>query len=212
MKKQMLCGVAEHISDNKHYYAVVIAALFAGLVLGSVSAASMEGEQYTNLSGFMDNFISSYNLQPVNKTRVLMNSIAGNIKTVLFLWVSGMWVGLIPFAIFQMGVKGYKLGFSAAFLVSAYKGRGILFAVMSLMPQILILMPILTVYTVFNIKYAMSVRKMRLRNASDTVRRDMYIRNFLCVLGVVAVVFVCSLFDAFVIPPVLKPVCSYLAS
>ncbi len=212
MKKRIFGSIAEHILDNKRCYMIAVAALLIGLVLGSVSAVSLGGEQYTSLSSFTDNFISSYNLQPVSKTGIFTASVMGNIKTVFLLWVSGLWIGFIPFAVFQLALKGYKLGFSAAFFVSAYKGKGILFAVMSLMPQLIILMPILTMYTVFNIKYAISARQLRTRTASDTVRRDMCMRNFLCVLGVVAAVLLCSIFDAFVVPPVLKPVCSYLAA
>ena len=212
MKKQIFESIKGYISDNKRQYAVVIAALVAGMALGCLSALRMSGQQFESLSGYTENFVSSYNLQPVSRSRVFISSAMGNIKTVLFLWVSGLWVGLIPFAIFHIGVKGYKIGFSTAFLVSAYRGRGVLFALMSMLPQMIIFVPALTVFAVFNIRYAASIRRVRIRNGARSMRREMYLQNAVCVLGILAVVACCSLLDAFIIPPVLKPVCSYMAA
>lgn len=213
MKKHLIRTITDYILDNKRQYAVVICALLMGVILGSVSAASVSGEQYENLDNYMESFVSSYNLQSISKLGVFLSSVATNLKTVFFLWISGMWVGLIPFTIFQIGVKGYKMGFSVSFLISVYKGRGILFAITTLMPQIMLFLPALTVYAVFSIKYAFAMKKIRSRNGgTDMVRRDMYFRNFLCTAALVLIMLICSLFDAYVIPTMLKPICSYIAA
>ncbi len=210
MKTRLIKTLTEYIKDNKRQYAVVIAALLIGTVLGSFSATMLDSGQFESLSSYTDNFISSYNLQPISKTGVFLSSVIANIKTVFFLWLSGLWVGLIPFTLFQTGVKGYKLGFSTAFLVSAYNGKGLVFAILSMLPQVLIFLPALTVYAVFSIKYSISVKRLR-HSTSSQLRKDMYFRNALCTLGILIVMVICSLCDAYVIPPVLKPVCSYLA-
>ncbi len=169
----------------------------------------MKTDAYKNLNIYIDNFLSVYNLQPINRLEIFKTSFYSNTKMVLFLWVCGLWVGLIPFAIIQMGIKGYKIGFSIAFFVQAYQGKGIIFIFLSMMPQIFILIPALMIYTVFNIKYSLSIHKLNERKSILSVRKDMYLRNFLCIIGIILVIILCSFIDSFVISAMLKPVCYF---
>lgn len=204
-------SIFEYVADNRLQYISVAVAILVGTALGAVSAVSVSGDGYESLSGYLNNFISAYNLQTVSRARIFETSMYNNIKLILFLWISGLWVGLIPFTFLQVGIKGYKVGFSAAFLTMAYKGKGALLALTALLPQFVILIPCLTVFAVFNIKYAMSLRKMRdMRNNSSSVKRDMYLRNFLCMTGITAVLAVCSFMDAYIVPTVLRPICALM--
>lgn len=204
--------LSEYISDNKKYYILVASVVFLGIVIGTVSAVTMKSDAYRNLNTYIDNFLSVFNLQPINRIEVFKTSFYSNTKTILFLWLSGLWVGFIPFAILQMGIKGYKIGFSIAFFVQAYRGMGIVFIFLSMIPQLLILLPALMVYTVFNIKYSLSIHKLRDRKNVLSVRKDMYLRNFLCIIGIIFVIILCSFIDSFVISSILKPVCYFLGS
>lgn len=204
-------GIIGYLADNRMHYIAVALILLAGAAAGAVSAVSVSGDKYESLHKYLNNFVSVYNLQPVSKLSIFKTSVYGNIKLILFLWISGLWIGLIPFAALQMGIKGFKLGFSSAFFVLSYKGKGLLFAFAALLPQLMLLVPALTVFTVFNIKYALSLHRMRDRNSRDLLKRDMYLRNFLCMTGITVIAVFCSFVDAFVVPPVLKPLCSFLA-
>ncbi len=206
-RKYILRSLRDYILDNKLYYMIVGIAVVLGIIVGSISAVSMNAENYESLNEYVNNFISAYNLQPVNRANIFETSFLGNLKLILFLCFSGFWVGFIPFTVLQMSIKSYKLGFSIAFFVMAYRGQGIIFSLMSLMPQILILMPALVIYAVFNIKYAISIQKLRMRRISSVIRREMYFRSFLCLIAMLGVATVCSFFDAFVISAVLKPIC-----
>ena len=211
MKKQLIKAIHGYISDNKYQYAAVVAVLLTGLIWGAVSASSLGEDQYGNLTEYVNGFISSYGLQPISRGKVFITSLMSNLKTVFFLWLSALWTPLIPFTLFQIGARGYKMGFSVGFLVSAYKAKGVLFAVMTLMPQMFVFLPALTVYAVFSIRYAIGLKKMRRNLKKGTAKKEMYFRCAVCTLGMAVTVLVCSLLDAYVIPPVLKPVCSYMA-
>lgn len=200
---------AEHLADNKIQYTVVIAVLALGTVVGAVSAAAMNEENLKALGEYTDGFATAFNLSPIGGMSVFRASMYENIKLVLFLWLSGLWIGLIPIAILQIGIKGFKLGFTTAFMVQMYKLKGLVFAAVSIMPQLVLLIPALMIYAVFGIKYAMALHKIG-RQGNRGVMREMYMRSLLCIVGITAVAALCSLVDAFVVPPVLKPVCSLL--
>lgn len=200
---------AEHLADNKLQYTAVIAVLALGTVVGAVSAAAMNDENLKALGDYTDGFATAFSLSPIGGMNVFRASMYENIKLVLFLWLSGLWIGLIPIALLQIGIRGFKLGFTTAFMVHMYKLKGLAFAVVSVMPQLVLLIPAAAVYAVFGIKYAMALHKIG-RQGSRFVMREMYIRSFLCIVGITAVAALCSLADAFVVPPVLRPVCSLL--
>ncbi len=208
-KNRILRSMSEYIIDNKIYYLLAASAVFVGIVIGSISEITMASDAYENLNTYIDNFLSAYSIQPVNKAEIFKTSFYSNVKVILFLWISGLWVGFIPFAILHMGIKGYKLGFSIAFFVQAYKGKGVIFALFSLLPQIFILIPALMVYAVFNMKYAISIHHLGDRKNILSLKKEMYLRNLVCIIGMVIIVLICSFMDSFVIASLLKPICYF---
>ena len=209
-KRAVFKEISSYVNQNKLQYFAVVICVVLGMVTGTFVAVSLSEEGFKSLSRYMENFVSAYNLQPVSKVQVFKASVYNNIKSILFLWFFGLWVGFIPFTLLQMGIKGYKLGFSGAFLIQAYKGKGVLFALLTLMPQLAVTLPALVVYSVFTMKYAMALRTVRSSRKNGELRRDMYLRGLLCIAAIAIVALISSLLDAFVVPPLLKPICSFL--
>ncbi len=209
-RKYFFKTLTDYISCSKVLFVLTFFCLVAGTVIGSLSAITMNTESYESLGAYMNNFLSAYTIQPVDKGEIFKFSLYNNIKTVLFLWVSGLCVWLIPLGVIQVAARGYKLGFTTVFLIQLYKGRGILFVLASLLPQIMILFPALIIYAVFNIRYAVSLKDLKKRGETLNIRKEMYLKNLVFLLGMIAVLVLCSFIDAFVVPPVLRPICSFL--
>lgn len=201
--------VIEYALNNKWQLLVVIFSLMAGTLIGSVFSVSMESESLDAMEKYINNFVSAYNLQPINNMEVFRFSVYNNIKTVLFLWISGLWIGFLPLAVFQVGLKGYKLGFSTALFVKSFKTKGIIFALISSIPQLLIVIPMVIIYAVFNINFSLFRYGKLGRGISYSAKNEFYIRNLLYLLAAVLIAVVAAWVDAYVMPPVLKPICSF---
>ncbi len=212
MKKyNFIRNITDYISGNRLQFFFVVVSLLLGTVIGSLSALSLEQESYESLNSYLRNFVSAYNIQSISKTDIFKVSLYNNIKVVLLLWISGLWVGFVPIGVLQVGSKGYKLGFTTVLILQIYRGKGLLLAIVSIIPQVLILVPVIIIYTVFNMNFALSLRKIRLKGQSLATHKEMYLRNLLFLVGTLVVLVLCSLIDAFVVPPVLKPICSFLS-
>ncbi|MBQ9757936.1 MAG: stage II sporulation protein M [Clostridia bacterium] len=209
-RKYFFKTITDYISCSKVLFVLTFFCLVAGTVIGSLSAITMNTENYESLGTYMNNFLSAYTIQSVDRGEVFKVSLYNNVKTVLFLWVSGLCVWLIPLGVIQIAARGYKMGFTTVFLIQLYKGKGILFVLASLLPQIMILFPALIIYAVFNISYALSLHNLKKRGDALNIRKEMYLKNLVFLLGIIAVLVLCSFIDAFVVPPVLKPICSFL--
>ncbi len=211
MKKYgFLKTFTDYVTRNRLQFLVAALCLISGTVIGSLSAASLTDEKFNALGSYINNFTSAYGIQSVSHGEVFRFSLYNNIKLLLFMWVSGLWIWLIPFGLFHLGVKGYKLSYTAFILIQLYRGKGILFALVAVIPQILIMLPTLLCYSVININSAISFRKLRQKGQGFYAQKELYLRNLLCIVAVAIVFVTSSLIDAFVVPAVLRPICSLL--
>lgn len=203
-------NLSNHLKKNKWQYLFVFLSIFSGILAGSLTASMSAADKFESIDLYVRNFVSAYNLQTVNGAEIFRFSVYNSVKVILFMWVSGLCVWFMPLSLVQLGAKGYKLGISMAAFVRIFGVRGILFAVISALPQLLLFLPAMAVYAVFNIKFSMTLLRMRGQRVASNIKNEMYLNNFLHLLGIITVSVMCSLADAFVMPIILKPVCAFL--
>lgn len=202
--------ISDYIIKNKWQILIVFASLFAGIMLGSFFSVKMSDEKSEATAKYIQNFISSYGLQSTDKGEIFKFSLYSNIKLVIFLWISGLWVGLIPFGIIQVGLKGYKIGFSTTIFVKIFGIKGILLAILSILPQLLFMLPVVIIYSVFNIDFALFLKNAKYQRLSVNIKNRLYVRNLIFFVGAVVMSIISGLVDAYIVPPILKPICSLL--
>ncbi len=203
-------SVSEYLIRNKWQILIVFASIFAGIIIGSFFSVRISDEKNEAITKYIQNFVSAYGLQSVKGKDIFKLSLYNNIKVVLFLWFSGLWIGLLPLGVLQNGLKGYKLGFSSALFIKIFGVKGIVFALLTALPQLLVMIPAIILYSVFNINFAFSLRNYNFQKASGNVKNKLYIENLIFLLSMVGISIVSGLIDAYIIPPILKPVCSFL--
>lgn len=199
-----------HLKKNKWKYLLAFLSIFLGVLAGSLTASMSSVDKFESIDLYVRNFVSAYNLQTVNGAEIFRFSLYNSIKVILFMWVSGISVWFLPLGLVQLAAKGYKLGLSMAAFVRVFGVRGVLFSLVSALPQLALFLPAMAVYAVFNIKFATTLFHMRGQRVASNIKNEMYLNNFLHLLGIITVSVMCSLADAFVMPIILKPVCSFL--
>lgn len=204
--------ISEFLVKNKWQFAAVFACLLAGVFIGSVYAALLKEQSADAMTEYLKNFVSAYNLQSVNRKDIFVFSVYNNIKTVLFLWLSGLWTGLLPLGAVQVFAKGCKFGFSTAVFIKVFGLKGVFFALLAALPQVVVMIPFMLAYYVLNINFAFSMQKIKNGKLSKNSKNEIYIKNLLYLLAAVLAAIIAALTDAFIMPPVLKPVCSLLSS
>ncbi len=211
MKKiKLFRNIADYIVNNRMKYIFACICLVFGVVIGSLLAVFSSCEQYNALGNYMNNFVSAHILQPISRNSVFCFSVYNNFKIVLFMWISGFGIALIPLGVLQLVAKGYKIGFTTAFLAQLYGFKGILLSFISIIPQLLFFIPMLISYAVFNFNFAFELRNIRRHGQSFFSNKELCLKNlaFLCLT--VFVFIISSLIDTFIIPIILKPVCLFI--
>ncbi len=199
--------ITDYFNRKKWQILIVFASLFAGIIIGSFFSARMSNQNSDALTKYIQNFTSAFGLQSVNNKEIFTFSVYNNIKLVLFLWISGLWVGLLPLGIVQIGLKGYKIGFSTVLFIKSFGTFGTLLSSVAILPQILIFLPSILVYMVFNINFATSLKN---RHISANAKSKLYLKNLIGFLVMIIMSVLSGLADAYIIPALLKPVCYIL--
>ena len=203
-------SILDYVVSNKWQVVLLGLALLAGVSVGSLIAVSMKTDTAEATTKYLQNLISAYNLQTVNSGIIFRSALYNNIKVVLFLCLSSIWHGFIPFAVLQIALKGYKLGFTIALSIKTFGIRGIAFALLTSITQIAMFIPAVLIYTVFCINVALLNKKVRLGRVS-VKKNEIYIKCFLALFLVALVSLAAAFVDAYVIPAILKPICSGLS-
>ncbi len=202
--------ISDYLNRNKWQILIVFASLFAGIIIGSFFSVRMSSDKYGAIEKYINNFVSAYGLQSVNNKEIFKFSVYNNIKIILFLWLSGIWVGFLPFGMLQIGLKGYKIGFSTTLFMKVFGGKGIAFSIISLMPQIILMLPMIIIYFIFNISFACALKDIRLQRTASSIKNKLYIKNLFFFLAAVVVSMLLGIVDAYVVPPILKPICTFM--
>ncbi len=201
--------LTDYITGNRWQFALLSAILFIGMLAGAIAAASMKGETFESTQNYLGNLVSAFNLQSTDPTTVFRFALYTNLKEVLLLSICGLWVFLIPFAVLLAGIKGYKLGLAFSLCARVFGLKGVGFSIAALATQIVIFVPAFLVYGIFCVNTALFFKKVRKQKIS-LKRDDIYKKWILMILAVLVVAVVSAFIDAYVIPPILKPLCLFL--
>lgn len=204
--------ISEYLIKNKWQFAVAFVCVFAGVFTGSVYAVVLKGQSAEAMTGYLKNFVSAYNLQSVNRKEIFSFSVYNNIKTVLFMWLSGLGIYFLPVGAVQIFAKGCKLGFSTSVFVRIFGLKGVIFAFLAALPQVVAFVPFMIVYYVVNINFALSLNRIKNGKSLRCSKNEIFIKNLLYLLAAVLITVIAAVIDVFVMPPVLKPVCFLLSS
>ena len=133
--------------------------LITGTTFGSIVANNLDGFLINTLEESVKNFFSQ-NIRYAyeNRINLFTNEFFKNIKTVLFLWISGF----IPFGNFFSGailfLKGISYGFTSSILFSVYKLKGLFYIIRFIFPTNFILILIFIFIADHSTKFFKSTR------------------------------------------------------
>lgn len=206
--KSFTSRLCREISDNKYLYAAVAALFVLGIFTGALYS-SFSGAD-SGINSYFDRFVSAYLLQGAGHTEIFRLSLINYLLLAALLWISGLSPWFLPLGGIQLLIKGFKTGFTVAAMLQYYHFKGFLLALITILPQSIILIPSLCFFGVYQIKFAADRRAITCGRASAAVKRQIYTNNMLMTAAFLTALLFCSLIEGFIIPGLLKPVCGLL--
>lgn len=201
--------IKRHLSDNIFSYAVIIFFFILGISFGAMTVNNMNIDTKSEVKEYIDGFISISRTDSIQSADILKQSIKFNLLSAGALFLAGLtYVGIIVTPIIA-GFRGFCIGFTVAFLTDSLGKGGFLLALVSILPQNIVYIPLLIILCVCSISLSLAV----LRNKLNRKHGEMpaFIWSFaLSVLFLFFIMIGGSVVEAYLTPFLVKLVAPYL--
>ena len=149
-------GFAEHIRQRWLSYAIACLVFVIGTVSGAITVKAVTFHQKQDLIGYINTYFETMMVGKL-EAATWQSVVWMNFQTVVLMWLCGLIVFGVPVIIGLIFARGFVIGFSVGFLVDELGLKGFLFALASIIPHNLIVVPALVGLGALGISFSFSV-------------------------------------------------------
>lgn len=202
------------VKEQTPLYIFVAVLFLVGVVFGALIVTALTLDQQQELGDYLSNFFVTVDQQGLPDAQDSYWSIAAfHLKWVGLIWVLGLSVIGLPGILILDFLKGVLIGFTVGTLVSQYSWHGMLFALVSVAPHNLVLIPVLLVCSAAALGFSLlMIRSRVLGQQRRTQITHPFMMYTLLSLGMALLVMGISGFEAYVTPVMMRWVTPLLVS
>lgn len=181
---------------------IILILTVISLILGILYISILSKENKALVSSSLANFFTNIKKANFNYNKALFNSLTNNIVVDLTIWLLGISIIGIPIVIFIIITKSFILGFSLSSIIFNYGIKGILLAIVYIIPHILSLFIIL-ILSYYSIDFSLML--FRLLFKRKDYNKKIIVKRYLKIL-IVSTIFLItsSVLEVYVIPKLLR--------
>lgn len=193
------------VKEQTPLYIFVAVLFLVGVVFGALIVSALTLDQQQELGDYLGNFFVTVDQQGLPAAPDSYWSIAAlNLKWVGLIWILGLSVIGLPGILILDFLKGVLIGFTVGCLVSQYSWHGMLFALVSVAPHNLVLIPVLLICSASAIAFSLLMIRSRVLGQRRTPVTRPFAMYTLLSLGLAVLVLGISGFEAWVTPSMMR--------
>lgn len=197
-------AIQAHVQSQKPLYIFVVVLFLTGVVFGAIIVNMLDSEQRTGLASYLGYFFKELGRGSIADAEIaLQHSIGEHLKTVGLMWLLGLSVIGIPILCLFLFFKGMVIGFTVGFLVQQFSWSGLWFALVSIVPTNLFVIPAMMIVSVAGVYFSIDLVKNRL-----IAHRGAVYPKFVSYCGVVVIMaglmIVSSIVEAYISPIIMR--------
>jgi len=205
VKKQLF----NHFQNNLSLYTFTTILIFIGIFFGAIIVNSLNIEQKNDLYLYLTRFFKQIINEPGMSAFDLFNqSFSHYLKYIGLIWILGISVIGLPIILILLFLKGIVVGFTVGFFVSQMGIKGFFLALVSVLPQNLILIPAFIIIGVASISFSLRMIRMQFKKSHPFA--PLFIRYSLLMIGVIGLIVLSSSIEAWVSPILMKAIIKFI--
>ncbi|MCP1307193.1 stage II sporulation protein M [Paenibacillus tyrfis] len=195
----------QYMKEHLSFYLFVSVVFVTGVVFGAVMVNALSLEQKQELSRYLGSFFASVHQGGLegDVTGSFKDSFSMHIKWFLIIWVLGLSVIGLPLILILDFLKGVLVGFTVGYLVGTLSWKGLLFALVSVVPPNLVVIPLLLVCSVTAMAFTIHLVKNRFISRKGALYEP-FMRFSGVILASGALLLGVAVFEAYVSPAMMK--------
>lgn len=205
MKYEIKRLIRSHIRDNISLYTFTMVLIFIGIFFGAIIVNSLSIDQKNDLYLYLNRFFGQISNDPMMSSADLFSqSFTHYLKYIGLIWILGISVIGLPIILILLFLKGIVIGFTVGFLVSQMGFKGFFLALVSVLPQNLILVPAFLIVGVTALSF--SLRMIRMQLTKSEPFGPLFTRYSLIMLGIIVLILLSASIEAYISPFLMKAV------
>lgn len=154
---KLISSIVKHIKANRWQYLLITIIFTVGLISGGYRVHDLETSVKSHLLSLIDNYLRGSSQGEMAGGTLLLYAFLNQAKTIILVWFLGLTVIGMPLILGICFLKGFSLGFTIGFLVQERAGEGVLISVLAILPQNLLYIPLLIIWSVIAIKFSIFI-------------------------------------------------------
>ncbi len=152
--------IKQHLRDNRVQYLLIVLVFIAGAITGGYKAGGLDMTVQSHLSGLINGYLHS-SIQGAFGGEIIWVAFLTQSTTMLLIWFLGLTVLGLPLILGVVFLRGLSLGFTLAFLAQDQNYAGLWIALVSVLPQNLVYIPLLIIWSVIAVNFSVFIVKSR---------------------------------------------------
>lgn len=184
---------------------VFVSVLFAvGVVFGALMVNALSLEQKQEITRYLGSFFQTMNQNSeLDGRQAFFQVFSMHMKWIALIWVMGLSVIGLPLVLVLDFLKGVLIGFTVGYIVGQLSWKGMLFALVSVAPQNLIIIPVLIICSVTALSFSIYMIKNRFIGRGGTMFQPL-IRYTAGTCSLAIVLCIISVYEAYLSPILMK--------
>lgn len=208
----MLHPIRHALKDQTPLYVFVSVLFLMGVVFGALMVNALTLEQQQDISRFLGDFFLSINEGGSEFQPMTFWQVAGlHLKWLGLIWLLGLSVIGLPGILILDFLKGVLIGFTVGYLVGQYTWKGLLFALVSVAPHNLIVIPALLIASVAAVSFSLNIIRSRVLMSRPGQATRPFLSYTGLTLAMAAVLLAISSFETWVTPVMMSWVTPLIA-
>ncbi|SDI30524.1 stage II sporulation protein M [Natribacillus halophilus] len=192
-----------HFNEYRSLYIFSAVLFFTGIIFGAIVVNSLSLTQREDLFVYLQQFFDQVGQGQFSSEGALFwQSFSYYAKYMGLMFILGLSVIGSPLILLLLFLKGLTVGFTVGFLVNQLGVVGFSLSLVSVLPQNLIIVPILIVVSVLSVAFSLRLIRQQFIKVSGQQEAIFPIFVRMCIVMVIALVFVviAALIEAFISP------------
>jgi stage II sporulation protein M len=204
-------SVKTHVQEHFSIYVFVTVVFTVGVVFGAVLVGALTLDMNQDIGRHLGNFFVNLGEDTaIDPVRSFWSIFSLNIKWLLLIWLLGMSVVGLPLVLLLDFLKGALVGFTVSFMIAQYGWNGVLFSLTGILPQNLILIPVMLIESAMALIFTLFLVKNRFLKNGGSLYKP-FSRYCLVTLLLGLLVTGTSFFEAYGSPQLMRAVTPILA-
>ncbi|SDM47805.1 stage II sporulation protein M [Bacillus sp. OK048] len=206
MKKRLYqTDAASYFREHSSIFLFIVILFLMGVIFGAIVVNSMSITQKEDLFYYLSQFFGQIlNGKVAENSDLFAQSFLHNSKFIGLIWILGISIIGLPVILIVLFIKGLVVGFTVGFLVSQLGIKGFLLAIVSILPQNLIIIPVFIMMAALSVIFSLRmIKKQFLKKYGQPILP--FFKNYI-ITFIIAVVLIsaASGVEAYVSPWLMK--------